>query len=462
MGREVATWRDEQLNQGERFWYNTAGMLVNVIYNADNVWTGIPINGTTRSIYNYAPDLLNRTSVNDNGYLSPWVNNGLNQYTSINGETIGYDGNFNLTGLSGAIYTFNAVNQLVSATNNANSASFVYDGLGRCLKRTINNGTAIITYDDWKPIVEWNENGSMAGANVYGVGPDEILFRYDAATGQQYRYHLDRHGNVASLVDWNGNGIEKYSYDAFGTPTVTDWWGGRRTTSAFGNRFMFQGREWLGEFRIYDYRRRMYNPSLGRFLQSDPMGLQTEGEKLSAGQKALFSPGGVAPEAFGSTEMNLFRYCGDDPMDGSDPFGLEVQGSLEFYIMDRTLGRGHMNFVLHDTTTGQTMIGRGMPSEDYRQSAVRSLLNAAQPSKWGIGNVKLKMDVNAGTRGVDPATGNKTTTVPGSVTTLKDDMKTATSKLNQVAAQITGTQRDYLLQTVNSNIRWVCKPKERN
>jgi hypothetical protein len=53
------------------------------------------------------------------------------------------------------------------------------------------------------------------------------------------------------------------------------------------------------------------------------MGLQTEGEKLSAGQKALFSPGGSAPEAFSSSEMNLYRYCGDDPVDRNDPLGLE-------------------------------------------------------------------------------------------------------------------------------------------
>jgi hypothetical protein len=81
--------------------------------------------------------------------------------------------------------------------------------------------------------------------------------------------------------------------------------------------------QWFPELGVYDYRHRMYQPELGRFLQADPMGLQTEGEKLSAGQKALFSPGGVAPEAFGSSEMNLFRYCGDDPVDRSDPTGLK-------------------------------------------------------------------------------------------------------------------------------------------
>jgi hypothetical protein len=51
------------------------------------------------------------------------------------------------------------------------------------------------------------------------------------------------------------------------------------------------------------------------------MGLQTEGEKLSPGQKALFGMG--APEAFGSSEMNLFRYCDDDPVDRNDALGLE-------------------------------------------------------------------------------------------------------------------------------------------
>jgi hypothetical protein len=52
----------------------------------------------------------------------------------------------------------------------------------------------------------------------------------------------------------------------------------------------------------------------------DPLGLQTEGAKLTPEQKALYGAG--APEAFGSSEMNLFRYGGDDPVDRSDPLGL--------------------------------------------------------------------------------------------------------------------------------------------
>ena len=135
----------------------------------------------------------------------------------------------------------------------------------------------------------------------------------------------DQHGNVVAVLDQFGALAEKYTYDAFGKPKVFDKDGNERTGgSAIGNRFLFTGREYLAELGIYDYRHRMYHPGLGRFLQTDPMGLQTEGEKLSAGQKALFSPGGSAPEAFSSSEMNLFRYCGDDPINKTDPLGLNA------------------------------------------------------------------------------------------------------------------------------------------
>ena len=98
-----------------------------------------------------------------------------------------------------------------------------------------------------------------------------------------------------SLLDGGGNVIERYRCDAFGKPTILSTNNTQLSTSTYGNRFMFQGREWMPELDIYDYRHRYYHSGLGRFLQADPLGLQTEGAKLSAGQKALFSPGGSAP-----------------------------------------------------------------------------------------------------------------------------------------------------------------------
>src|SRR5438067_8940164 len=156
------------------------------------------------------------------------------------------------------------------------------------------------SYDGWQPIVEWDEWNNLKAWNVYGSGPDEILYRHDAARGD-LRYHLDRIGNVTFLLDSDGDGIERYTYDAFGQPTVTDWNGDNvRTWSAYGNRFMFTGREYFPELGLYEFRNRFYYPALGRFLQSDPT-------------------------CFDAGDANLFRYCGGDPINGSDPFGLGEQ-----------------------------------------------------------------------------------------------------------------------------------------
>ena len=103
LGREVATWRDEQSNKGERYWYSADSQLSTVVYNADNVWTSTPSNWSKRREYYFSTGLLNWQWVNDNGYWAPFANNGVNQYTSVNGSAPQYDGNLSLIGLSGLV-----------------------------------------------------------------------------------------------------------------------------------------------------------------------------------------------------------------------------------------------------------------------------------------------------------------------------------------------------------------------
>ncbi len=87
--------------------------------------------------------------------------------------------------------------------------------------------------------MDWAGNGNFAAWNIYGAGPDEILWRWSPAYGH-LRYLTDRMGSVMFLMQFNGNPLERYSYDAFGTPTVTNWDGsGARGGSNYGNRFMF-------------------------------------------------------------------------------------------------------------------------------------------------------------------------------------------------------------------------------
>ena len=248
--------------------------------------------------------VLNRQSVTENGVVTNYVTNAMNQLTNLNGQAIGYDGNFNYASIGGWQFGYDAERHLTSLTNAGPRASFVYDGLGRCVKRTIEGGTTLITYDGWNPILEWDQAGNWKAVNVYGAKADEILLRVTAANGPM-SFKRDRRGNVSFVLGSSTQIIEKYSYDAFGKPTIMNGSGVVNTdshaVSAVGNRFMFQGREYFGELGLMDFRHRIYAPTLGRFLQADPTG-------------------------FDGGDMNLFRYCADDPVDNTDPTGLAGVG----------------------------------------------------------------------------------------------------------------------------------------
>jgi RHS repeat-associated protein len=104
-------------------------------------------------------------------------------------------------------------------------------------------------------------------------------------------------GHCTLQTDTAGNIVAQYEYDAFGQPYFYDSWGNNIGYSPWGNRFLFTGREYLSDLKLYDYRNRMYQPQLGRFMQPDP-------------------------KEFGAGDYNLYRYCHNDPVNKSDPLGL--------------------------------------------------------------------------------------------------------------------------------------------
>ncbi|MFN2621760.1 MAG: RHS repeat-associated core domain-containing protein [Chthoniobacterales bacterium] len=312
LSRQTGTWRDEQGGKGDAFGYDVNGQLTGVNYNADGVNVGAPVNATRLVSYAMTPDTLNRASMNDNGDVTDYAPNALNQYQTAGGADIYYDDKFNLMWTGGFSAGYDAANHLIAIGSGEDYGQFTYDGLGRCVKRNVNWETQIITYDGWNPIVEWDEWDNLSAWNVYGGSADEILWRYSDRSGH-LRYHTDRQGNVIALLDYNGNGIERYTYDAFGHPTVTDWNGiTQRDFSWYWNRFMFRGREYFPELGLYDMRARFYYPALGRFLQRDPIG-------------------------FAGGDANLFRYCNHNPVNGSDPSGLEDPEVSRVWVIDKPL-----------------------------------------------------------------------------------------------------------------------------
>jgi RHS repeat-associated protein len=229
------------------------------------------------------------------GAITPGSEHELHNYQNVNYT---YINDTHLSSVSGMdIYGGQSIYQLS------------YDALGRCAVRVLNGSTSYYIYDGEKPILEYAAAYALKAANVYGGGIDEILMRTDyTVTPNRVLYYQDDHeGSVTHLTDGSGNILESYRYDAFGKPTIN---GGALTASAFGNRFLFTGREYVARFSIYEYRNRAYHPGLGRFMSEDPKG-------------------------FAAGDNNFFRYCGNDPEDHTDPMGLAAgPDSAEMRIPD--------------------------------------------------------------------------------------------------------------------------------
>jgi RHS repeat-associated protein len=335
----ITTWKKAETGRGDRYSCDAEGQLTNASYQALTPETN-PTSPLRSDIFTYDA-LGNRQSWN---YLASrgWMNftrrdNRLNQYGSWEnnipagtsghwGSAIYHDDNspwapwnvFPGNGVTMAdgwlVASYNALNQPVAMIpyGSANVFYFGYDPLGRCVKRwegssgtATTNPATYLYYDGWSLVQEGSSASSAGRLYVHGGRVDEIVA--SQKDGVWNYHHYDARGHCILLTGPSGNVIEQYEYDAFGKPYFYNAIGvALPYGSSYGNRFLFTGREWLKDLKLYDYRARMYQPELGRFLQPDP-------------------------KQFAAGDHNLYRYCHNDPINRVDPTGLRSEVAVEIY-----------------------------------------------------------------------------------------------------------------------------------
>jgi len=101
----------------------------------------------------------------------------------------------------------------------------------------------------------------------------------------------DRIYNIVALTDTDGAVKERAWYEPYGKATVRrESDGQEQGASFFDNPYLFQGRRWCTESSLYYFRNRDLSPTLGRFVQRDPVGY--------VGGVSLYEFVSSAPSAF--------------------------------------------------------------------------------------------------------------------------------------------------------------------
>jgi RHS repeat-associated protein len=241
-------------------------------------------------------------------YGTPNVDNG---YPSMNSSISGnasfsYDGNQNMTSDGVNTLTYDVENRLIQAVNPAwGTSTYLYDPLGQRRQKQVVQGTNTVTTQfvlaGGQEIADYNGTGvgtawvltvrGAGGLPVASITPSSS----SAATVAAYYHHDVMGSTVAATVPGVSGAAVVFTYSDFGAPGA----GG-------GLAYTYAGYRYDTETGLYYVNARYYNPNLGRFLQTDPIGLS----------------GGT----------NLYAYVGNDPIDLFDPTGACADANPNYRI----------------------------------------------------------------------------------------------------------------------------------
>jgi RHS repeat-associated protein len=117
--------------------------------------------------------------------------------------------------------------------------------------------------------------------------------------GQVFLFATDQLGSIFTVADSSGNSVQDILYDSFGRRVYN-------SDPEYDPGLGFGGGLYDSDTGLIHFGYREYDPVIGRFISPDPLGYE----------------GG---------DVDVYAYCQDEPVNGTDPFGL-------FRFGKRTLG----------------------------------------------------------------------------------------------------------------------------
>ena len=192
------------------------------------------------------------------------------------------------------INIYDGLNQLIGFTDGETTASYKYNADGLRTSKTVDGKTINHIWDGSKQIVVDMDDSDWYSAEVYVRGTN-LLAKFSKQSGNvktNYQYYTQNaHGDVVNLTDAQGAITKSYKYDAFGVEQNID--------DADSNVFRYCGEYYDSESGTIYLRARYYDPTIGRFISRDS----------------------VTGENTDPLSLNLYTYCHNNPIIGTDPSG---------------------------------------------------------------------------------------------------------------------------------------------
>jgi len=201
----------------------------------------------------------NRTQRTEDGQTTPYgYAPDSNRLTTIDGQSVPYDATGNILTLAGDTFTYGARNRRQTTERNGTLiVEYEYNALGQ---RTHKSHAGTETH------FVHGRNGQLIGEAIreYVYLESEPLAMIHQ--GAVYYFHNDQLGSPLKLTDSNQNVAWGGVRAPFGEMTVS--------TNAVENPLRFPGQYFAAEAGLHQNWFRDYDPDLGRYIQSDPIGLQ--------------------------------------------------------------------------------------------------------------------------------------------------------------------------------------------
>jgi len=192
------------------------------------------------------------------------------------------------------VYTYNVADERIRAVH--------FNSSGQIIRTTWYSGT-------YEKVTE----GAVTKHYYYISSPDgPVALAIGEGAGTPVIYYLckDHLGSITGIMENDGDMLEEYSYDAWGTRRNPVDWSYSNVSAPTYTQYGFTGHEHLDMFELIHMNGRVYDPEIARFLSPDP----------------------VIQDPYSMLNYNRYTYCLNNPLKYVDPSGYKIAKKQEEMI----------------------------------------------------------------------------------------------------------------------------------